>query len=120
MDPVPHPNSTQPATEDGWLDSLLRQASLGARDQPLAAPDAEFTARVISALPAQSSVRAYWRLLPLAALLVSVSTALWCLSHGHSALNLASTATLWPQLLPVAVLYWVCWETCFAERRSLI
>ncbi len=118
MDEIPNLNSTQPATEDGWLDTLLRQASLNAADKTLPELDAEFTARVISALPARTTARSYWRLLPLAAVLGSVSAALWRLTQGQSTLALDRPATLWLQLMPLAVLYWVAWETCFAEPRS--
>ena len=56
MDSVQDRSSTQSGTPDSWLDSLLHQASLTAPEQTLPLPDDDFTARVIVALPAQSTV----------------------------------------------------------------
>lgn len=118
MDRVPNLDTTQPGTPDRWLESLLHEARPSAGEQTFSALDAEFTARVIAALPARTSARSYWRLLPLAALLMSASLALWCLIFSQSTFTIDRPAALWLQLLPMAALYWLCWETCFAEPRS--
>jgi hypothetical protein len=118
MDTVQDRSSTQSGTPDSWLDSLLHQASLTAPEQTLPLPDDDFTARVIVALPARSTVGSLSRILPLAAVLLSVSAGLWCLLFGQFSLALNRHNTLWLQILPMAILYWVCWETCFVGPRS--
>jgi hypothetical protein len=118
MDEVPNHELTKLGTEDGWIDALLKQASPIEPDETIAALDAKFTARVISALPRPSLAQSYWRTLPLAAVLGTVSIALWYLKVDNLTLTLDRPATLSLQLLPLAVLYWLCWDTCFAEPRS--
>jgi hypothetical protein len=120
MDEVPNHELTKLGTEDGWFDALLRQTSLVEPDETLAELDAKFTARVVSALPRPSLAQSYWRMLPLAAVLGTVSIALWYLIEGNFTLALDRPATLSLQLLPLAVLYWLCWDTCFVEPRSAL
>ena len=111
---------TPPGSEpqDAWLEQLLRQAHPCEADPTLSAQDAAFTLRVLAALPAAQPERLYRWLLPLVVLLGTVSIALWHLTQRPIALAVEHPAALWSWWLPVAVLYWCCWETCFAAPRA--